>query len=96
MAWSTSLFKGSGHKCQMAALIFTIVPFGTINALVSSGTGVPAEAGATCIIMSSSSATIPSQVVVCYSAALMMRSSLCTAIGENPMDPIQLPEIRSG
>ncbi len=46
MAWSTSLFKGSGHKCQMAALIFTIVPFGTINALVSSGTGVPAEAGA--------------------------------------------------
>ena len=58
------MFKGRGHKCQIAALIFTIVPFGTMNALVSSGTGAPAEAGATCMIMSSFSATIPSQVVV--------------------------------
>ena len=31
------MFKGRGHKCQIAALIFTIVPFGTMNALVSSG-----------------------------------------------------------
>ena len=35
------MFKGRGHKCQIAALIFTIVPFGTMNALVSSGTGNP-------------------------------------------------------
>ena len=90
------MFKGRGHKCQIAALIFTIVPFGTMNALVSSGTGAPAEAGATCMIMSSASATIPYQVVVGYSAALTMSSSLSTAIGEKPMDPIQVPEIRSG
>ena len=96
MAWSTSLFKGSGHKCQMAVLIFTIVPFGTINALVSSGTGVPAEAGATCIIMSSSSATIPSQVVFYISPPLLLLSSYFLSFVEIPMNLIHLPEIRPG
>ena len=26
MAWSNSLFAGRGHKCQIAALIFTMEP----------------------------------------------------------------------
>lgn len=30
MAWSTSLFKGRGHKCQIAALITN----GAVNAAV--------------------------------------------------------------
>ena len=37
-----------------------------------------------------------SQVVVWYSAILTIRSSLRTAMGENPILPIQVPEIRSG
>ena len=43
------------------------------------------------MIISSSRATMPSQVVVWYSAILTIRSSLRTAMGENPILPIQVP-----